>query len=80
MIKTQANCSDGNESDLIHFELAKKMILDHISPIQDQQQIPIEKAKGRCLAKALSISERINFPALSIWQLAQEKLSCPRRC
>ncbi len=61
MIKTQANCSDDNESDLIHFELAKKMILDNISAIQDQQQIPIEKAKARCLAEA--IISPINVPA-----------------
>jgi len=61
MIKTQANCFDGNESNLIHFETAKKTILAAIPTIHDWQQIPIEQAKGRCLAE--SIFSPINVPA-----------------
>jgi len=61
MIETQPNCNDINESGLIHFELAKKLILQSLPILQDIQQIPIERAKGRCLAE--SIISPINVPA-----------------
>lgn len=61
MIKTQANCNDNNESGLIHFDLAKKTILASSPALQDIQQIPIEQARGRCLAE--SIISPINVPA-----------------
>ena len=61
MIDTQPNCNDINESGLIHFDLAKKLILESLPVLQDIQQIPIELAKGRCLAE--SIISPINVPA-----------------
>ncbi|NOQ13505.1 MAG: molybdopterin molybdenumtransferase MoeA, partial [Methyloprofundus sp.] len=61
MIKTQTNCHDNNESELIHFDLAKKTILASTTALQDIQQIPIEQARGRCLAE--SIISPVNVPA-----------------
>ena len=61
MINTQPNCNDINESGLIHFEQAKKVILENMPVLQDIQQIPIEQARGRCLAE--SIISPINVPA-----------------
>ena len=61
MINTQPNCNDINESGLIHVDLAKKVILESMPVLQDIQQIPIEQAKGRCLAE--SIISPINVPA-----------------
>lgn len=61
MIKTQANCFDDNESDFMHFDQAKQTILANIPVLQDTQQIPLEKARGRCLAE--TIISPINVPA-----------------
>lgn len=61
MIDTQPNCNDINESGLIHFEQAKKIIMETMPELQDAQQIPIEHAKGRCLSE--SIISPINVPA-----------------
>ncbi|MCK5354502.1 MAG: molybdopterin molybdotransferase MoeA [Methyloprofundus sp.] len=61
MIDIQPNCNDINETGLIHFAQAKKTILQSLPVLQDIQQIPIERAKGRCLAVA--IISPINVPA-----------------
>lgn len=61
MIETQPSCNDINESGLIHFSQAKKMILETVPVLHDIQQISIERAKGRCLAE--SIISPINVPA-----------------
>ena len=61
MINTQPNCNDINESGLIHFDKAKKTILESMPVIQGIQQIPIEQARGRCLAE--SVISPINVPA-----------------
>ena len=53
MITTQANCTDINEPGLLHIDQAKNTILAAMPVIQDIQQIPIEQAKGRCLAEAI---------------------------
>ncbi len=61
MIKTQASCTDTTELGLLSAEQAKQFILETISPILEAEQIPIEKAKGRCLAE--NIKSPINVPA-----------------
>jgi len=61
MIKIQASCTDNIESGVLSAEQAKQSILDTMLIILEAEQIPIEKAKGRCLAE--SISSPINVPA-----------------
>ncbi|NOQ64847.1 MAG: molybdopterin molybdenumtransferase MoeA [Methyloprofundus sp.] len=61
MISTQTSCTDINESGLIHFDTAKKTILDALPRLHGTQQVPIEQATGRCLAE--SIISPINVPA-----------------
>lgn len=63
MINTKANCHDNNDPGLLHFKQAKAIILESVPALQDSQQIPIERAKGRCLAE--SIISPINVPALT---------------
>ncbi|TXL01440.1 molybdopterin molybdenumtransferase MoeA [Methylococcaceae bacterium HT1] len=53
MITIKPNCSDIAEPGLLHFEQAKNIILGSIPVLQDIQQIPIEQAKGRCLAETI---------------------------
>lgn len=61
MIKTQISCADNIEADVLSAEQAKQFILDTMPIILEAEQVPIEKAKGRCLAE--SINSPINVPA-----------------
>ncbi len=60
MTHTHVNCFDETAA-LMHFALAKQTILGNMPILQESQQIPIETAKGRCLAE--DISSTINVPA-----------------
>ncbi|OQK15646.1 molybdopterin molybdenumtransferase [Methyloprofundus sedimenti] len=53
MINTKTNCADINESGLLPVDQAKNTILAAMPVLQDSLQIPIEQAKGRCLAEAI---------------------------
>lgn len=53
MKMTQANCTDINEPGLLHINQSRKTILQVMPVLQESQQIPIEQAKGRCLAEAI---------------------------
>ncbi|GFO71949.1 molybdopterin molybdotransferase [Bathymodiolus japonicus methanotrophic gill symbiont] len=53
MNTTQPSCTDINEPGLLHIDQARKTILQTMPVLQESQQIPIEQAKGRCLAEAI---------------------------
>ena len=53
MINSPPNCADINEPGLLHLDLAKQAIQDAMPVLQESQQIPIEQAKGRCLATSI---------------------------
>ena len=53
MINNQPSCTDINEPGLLHIDQAKNTILAAIPVVLDTQKIPIEQAKGRCLAEAI---------------------------
>jgi len=61
MIDKQPNCSDLTESGLISYQQARDNILNNLSPLESIQVIPIERAKGRCLAE--TIISPLNVPA-----------------
>jgi len=53
MINTIPNCTDINEPGLLPIDQAKNTILEAMPFLQDSQQIPIEQARGRCLAEVI---------------------------
>ena len=61
MIRNQPNCTDINESGLIHFDEALAQILSTVSEISGVEQLPIELARSRISGQ--DIISPINVPA-----------------
>ena len=61
MIQTQPNCTDRVETGLIHFDTARANILSSVTAIGGAHRLPIEQARGRTLACA--VTAPIDVPA-----------------